>query len=100
MKTAHLHAALWASAATLVALIVVQAGGLRGNVALAEMVSRTGEFTMMTTDSGSEDILVVLDNRSEQLLLYHIRAQRTLELMQNISVARMFEAAKLGAEGK
>jgi hypothetical protein len=100
MKTNRLNGTLWASAAFLVALIAWQAGGLGGNTAMAEMVSRAGEFTALTTDSGSEEVLVVLDNRSEQLLIYHIRAQKTLELMQNVSVARMFEAAKLAAEGK
>jgi uncharacterized membrane protein len=100
MKTNRLHAALWASAIALGALIVFQAGGLTGNVAMAEMVSHAGEFTLLTTDSGTEEVLVVLDNRSEQLMVYHIRAQKTLEMMQNVSVAKMFESARLAAEGK
>jgi hypothetical protein len=100
MPTNRLHAALWASAAALAALTAIRSGSLTGNVASAEMVSQAGEFTMLTTDSGTEEVLVVLDNRSEQLLVYHIRAQKTLELMQNVSVAKMFEAARLAAEGK
>ena len=100
MTTNRLRAALWASAATLGALVLVQASGLRGNQAMAEMVSQAGEFTMLTTDSGTEEVLVVLDNRSEQLLVYHIRAQKTLELMQNVSVSKMFESARLVSEGK
>jgi hypothetical protein len=100
MKTTPLHAALWVSAAALAVLALVQAGALPGNSARAEMVSHAGEFTAMTTDSGTEEVLVVLDNRSEQLMVYHIRAQKTLELMQNVSVGKMFESARLAAEGK
>lgn len=100
MKTNRVHAGLWGLAAALSGLILLRSGSLPGNAALAEMVSQAGEFTMLTTDSGTEEVLVVLDNRSEQLLVYRVLAQKTLELMQNVSVARMFEAARLAAGGK
>jgi hypothetical protein len=100
MTTKQACAVLWASGAALAALILVQASGLPGNAARAEMVSQAGEFTMLTTDSGTEEVLVVLDNRSEQLLIYRVKSQKTLELMQNVSVARLFESARQAAEGK
>ena len=91
-----LTAGLWASAAVLTALILIQAGTLTGNAARAEMVAHAGEFTAMTSDSGTEELLVVLDNRSEQLMVYRLRAQQALELLQNLSVAKVFESARGG----
>jgi hypothetical protein len=100
MKTRHLNAMLWTSAAALTMLILVVGSPLLGSPARAEMVARAGEFTMMTTDSGTEEVLVVLDNRSEQMMVYHVRGQKTVELLQNLSIAKLFESAKAAASGR
>lgn len=91
-------AALWAGAAVLTALIIVQAGrGVEGldAAAQAEMVSEVGDFTMMTTDAGNEEIVLVLDARSEDLSIYRVDQQTTLELYQRVNLQRIFGDARV-----
>jgi len=112
MKTAHTRLArsnvwLTASAAVLVALILVQLGrsSWRGSPTSAheaaiagmmagDMVSRVGEYSIMSFESGSEDIVVVLDGHSESLFAYRIRNQRILEFLQRENLADIFLRVK------
>lgn len=85
--------ALWASAAILAALLIVQAGKtLPGpSLALAEMVATRDGFTAMTTtSSGTEELLYLLDERDEKLLVYRVQNNRRIEQLANIDVRRMF----------
>ena len=67
---------LWVTAIALTALVALQLG--RGGSApfeqqaLAEMVTSVGDYSIMTTDGGNEELLFVLDNRNEQLMVYKV----------------------------
>lgn len=90
-------ASLWASAFVILALLIFQAGRINDNPAHADMVSRVGEYTIMTTDGGNEEVIVVIDNRNEDLLIYKVKQQRELELYQKIALPRMFADARRAA---
>ncbi len=87
------HGVLWASAFVLAGLVVVQASRLGGE-ARAEMVSRVGEMTLLTAATGSEEILLALDNRHEQVLVYKVVNQTSVELFQKYDLARVFSDAR------
>lgn len=71
-------AVLWACAFLLAALVIVQAGKLPGNPAYAEMGIVRGDYTLVTTRSGSgtdlapAEVLYVIDSRGETMLAYEI----------------------------
>ncbi len=81
------HAALWASAFLLGGLVITQAGRLPGNQAFAEMAVESGGFTLMTVDSGRgedaapDELLYVIDSRSETLLIYEIEDARRKQII-------------------
>jgi hypothetical protein len=96
-------AALWASAFVIGAMIIVQAGKLpsRGNAARAGNVSEIGDLTILTADSGdNEDILCILDRRSEQLFIYGVKNRRSVELFQTYQLADTFTDARRAAGGR
>jgi hypothetical protein len=92
---------LWASAFVLFALIMIQAepliaqqGGVLGKSAQAGMVSQVGQITVMTADAGSDDVLLVLEGRSEDLYVY--RTDRNgIQLQQRMPVSKVFQDAKV-----
>jgi hypothetical protein len=99
-------AGLWASAFILAALVVVQAGRLAGDrlwgasVARADVVSRVGDYTTLTFNSGSDDVLAVLDGRGEQLFAYRIQNQNRLELLGVYDVKDLFAIGKRIGTGR
>ncbi|MEC9373492.1 MAG: hypothetical protein VYC34_06595 [Planctomycetota bacterium] len=92
-------AALWASAFVILALIVSQAGRLPGvNPAYAGNVSEVGDLTILTADSGdNEDILCILDNRSEKLFIYGVQNRQSVELFQTYNLSQTFTDARRAA---
>ena len=78
----HGAAALWASAFLLAGLVITQAGRLPANPAFANMAVSDHGFTLVTANSGRGDdadpneLLYVLDSRSEMLLVYEIEDAR------------------------
>ncbi|MCH8006909.1 MAG: hypothetical protein IH888_11885 [Planctomycetes bacterium] len=74
-------AALWASAFVIGALTIVQTGRLP-QAAYGEMSASHGDYTILTTDSGRggdldpDELLYVIDNRTEVLLVYEIEDAR------------------------
>jgi hypothetical protein len=90
--------ALWASAFVLVALIVVQAG--RIGEARADMVSTVGGLSILTADTGSEESLFVLDSRKEEISVYRVVNQNTLELYRRYELPRVFGDARSKALGR
>ena len=88
---------LWVLAFVLMALIVIQAGaqqGFGGRTANAGMVSQVGSVTVMTADAGNDDVLLVLEGRSEELYVY--RTSRTgMEIQQRLAVSKLFQDAKV-----
>lgn len=93
------NAALMASALVLVGLIVTAAGRM-GSEAKADLVSGTSSLTALTVEAQIEDVLLVIDNRSEHMLAYKVVNQNSLELFKSYSLPRMFTDARNRAAGR
>ncbi|MFG0326263.1 MAG: hypothetical protein ACF8SC_03220 [Phycisphaerales bacterium JB037] len=91
--------ALWASAFVLAGLVLTQADRLIGTRAQAEMVSRVGGYTVLTADGGTDEVLILLDHRTEELFVYSIENQNNIELDQRLDVVELFRDAKAKAGG-
>lgn len=92
-------AVLWASAFVIAALIIIKAGDLPANQAHARMAVSSGDFTLVTAHSGKGDdedpdeVLYVLDSRSETLLVYEIgdvRQADAVRLVDGGSLRNLF----------
>ncbi len=98
MRSVKLNSSAFLSASALViaALIIVQAGKmLGGHEAKADLVSTTGTLTALTVEAtNSNDVLVVLDGRSEELLVYKVENQNNVELYRKYNLQRMFSEAR------
>lgn len=102
-------AALWASAAVLCGLILVQLGRVPAKVenrAVARMmtmddvVSRVGDFTMLSFNAGSDDVLAVLDGRGEELYFYRVKNQRELEFLGREDLKAVFATGRRIGPGR
>lgn len=102
-------ALLTCSALIIAALIIVQLGRMgrapgTPDAALAaipltlgmnaDVVAQAGEFTMLSFNAGSDDVLAVLDSRGEQLFAYRIENQREFKLIERQSLPEVFAKAK------
>lgn len=67
--------------------------------AYAEMVVSDAGYTMMTTDGGSDEILVLVDSRDESILVYRVGASGGLDLLERESLAGIFTRARAQAIG-
>ncbi len=100
------RAGLLATAAVAGVLLVVQAAarvpqiGTGGSGSRAGMVSQSGPFTVMSSEAGNEDIVVVVDNRNEQLMVYKVENGQSLQMYQKLALPRLFMDAKARAAGK
>ena len=90
---------LWASAFVLAALLIMQAGKGTPAVAFADVVNQGNEFGMLSVVNGSDDILVVLDQRSEDLLVYSVVGTSSLDFKGRQSLKEIFFNARQGAGG-
>ncbi|QYK47554.1 MAG: hypothetical protein KF838_12270 [Phycisphaeraceae bacterium] len=73
--------------------------GLAGSPASAEMVTTIqGDMVALTADSGSEDALLVLDNRTERIMVYRLTA-KGLELFASESLRELFARARASSPG-
>jgi hypothetical protein len=103
MKTRlNSSAMLTASALVIGALVIVQAGRLMtGTPARADLVSSSGTLTALTAEStNSNDILLVLDGRAEELLVYKIENQNAVELYKKYNVPRLMSEARGRSTGR
>lgn len=102
---------LWASALVLCGLIIVQLGKVPPSrapgVALAELplgamgeVSRVGDYTLLTFNAGSDDVLAVLDGRNEELYFYRVKNQTQLDFVGRENLTQLFANAKKLGPGK
>lgn len=98
--------ALWTSAGLLGALVVVQtlvgAGQpIGGSSASGGMVSQAGQHTMLTAESGAEDLLIVLDGRNEEMFVYRTNSrQGEMQLYQRLGLAAVFNDARSRNAGR
>ncbi|MCC6285420.1 MAG: hypothetical protein IT439_08985 [Phycisphaerales bacterium] len=91
--------ALWASAFVIGALVLSQSGRMVGSTARAEMVSQTGAYTVLTVDGGTNNVLVILDKRSEELFVYNANSQSTVQLETRLPLPKLFTDARQKAKG-
>lgn len=95
-------AALSASALVIAALIIVQGSRLlTGEPARADLVTSSGSFTVLTAETtNSNDVLLVLDSRAEELMVYRVESQNNLELYKKYNVPRMMADARARHTGR
>lgn len=87
--------ALWASAFVLAALVVTQAGRLGAGAQASADVASVGEVTILTSDTGNrEDVVFIMDARSDALLVYGVENRNRVELYQNIRLTEFFTQAR------
>lgn len=103
---------LGVTAVLLAGLVVVQwnrraavepapALGLLGAAAFgSQTVSQAGGITMMTVAGTNDDVLLVLDDRREQLFVYRAENQDTFTLLQRASLPQLFTDARAKGSGK
>lgn len=70
-------------------------GGRPTSASSMDVSVNLGELAGITTDGGTEDVLIVIDQRAEQLMVYHVRAQTELQFLQRYSVRELFQNARL-----
>lgn len=87
-------------AAALATLLVVQLlRPVDSTSAYAELVSRAGSLIALTAEAGNEEVLVLLDDRSETLLVYRTDLRSGIQLMQRVPVDQLFRDARARAVG-
>ncbi len=106
---------LWASAAIIAALIIVQLGKLADGggrsgpgVALAalpmgmgaESVSRVGDYTVLTFNAGNDDVLAILDGRGEELFTYRVKNLREFEFLGRERLPELFATSRRIGPGR
>lgn len=90
-------AMLWASGPS----ASIKPWGILETSAMANpMVSSVGGVTMLTTDAGTDEVLIVLDNRTEMLMVYRVNNVSAIELLQRQPVGAMFNDARIKSLGK
>ena len=88
-------AALWASAMVILALVILQAGRLgAGRQAMADVISVDDTVLLTSEVDGTEDILTVLDSRTDTLLVYGVVNRNTIELRETVNLAELFQSAR------
>lgn len=89
-------------AAFLTLLTLVQAFRLHDAEpqARAELVSRAGSVTALTANAGNEEILVVLDDRSEILLVYRTDTRNGVQQLARLPLQALFTDARARALGR
>ncbi len=93
-----MSAALSLSAVALLALVLFFS--IRAPHAQAEMVSTAGPLTVMTSEGGNEEILLLLDGRAEHLSVYRVENQSSLELYKRYDLPKVFNEARSRAMGR
>ena len=90
---------LTVSAIALLALIAFQASARfpqvgRSSTASAGMVSSVGGYTILTSNAGNEDILLVLDSRNEELNAYRTEHSSAVQLYEKVALPQLFTSAR------
>ena len=94
------HGNAWLTVSALALLgVVVGVAAWPTPASAAREVTQSGDYTALTCDGGNEDILVVLDGRSEQLFVYKVQNQTSVQIMQREDVSRIFADARARTRG-
>lgn len=65
-------------------------------VAKADLVNQLGDFQMLAVDGGSEDVVLVIDQRSEAILIYNAQ-QNGLKFLGKRDIRDIFLQARTAA---
>ena len=68
--------------------------------ARAGMVTSSGQHVMMTTDISNEDLLLVMDGRAEELLVYRTDMSKGIQVYQRVGLPQLFMDAKSRSGGR
>ena len=95
-------AILWASAMVIFALILIQASRISGvSTAYAGDVSKAGDYVVLTADAGNnEDVLLALDGRTDQLMVYSIVNGQQLQMRSKYKVSNFFQPQQQQQPGR
>lgn len=85
---------LWISAGLLAGLIIVRGAGMLESEALADMTTTSQSYSMMTTDGGTDEVLVVVDSRQESLMIYRVDSSNQLQLYKREQLGPLFSRAR------
>lgn len=101
MKTRAAVPVLAALAAALGTLVAVRAFAQLGGPAgtRSGMISQVSGYSLMTSDAGTDDIVLVLDNRNEELMVYRTEGQ-AIQLYQKLPLPRLFTEARARNQGR
>lgn len=64
------------------------------------MVAQVGEFELLTADVGNENALFVIDQRTEELCIYRTDQVQGVQLLQRLSLPRLFVDARAKSQGR
>ncbi len=93
--------ALWASAFILAGLVVMQAGRLgAGSQAQADVVNFAGVTALSATTGDGSSVVLVLDDRTDNVLVYGLENRNRVELYQNLKVSELFAGSQQRQGGR
>ncbi|MFK7758598.1 MAG: hypothetical protein AB8C13_01480 [Phycisphaerales bacterium] len=92
----------WVTLGLLVFTVIVlsRVMGVMQSPAYAEMAVTSTGYTMMTTNGGPDEILVLVDSREESILVYRTSQMDALELLERESLSGLFARARVQAMGR
>ncbi|GMV27040.1 MAG: hypothetical protein AMXMBFR58_30710 [Phycisphaerae bacterium] len=100
-------ALLWSTAVVLTLLIAMQASSLLiaqpidvANASHSGMVTASDDLVALSSEVGNEDLLVVLNNRTETLVVYKLDQNNQPQLLQQLSLPRIFNEARARGPGR
>ncbi|MFT3683968.1 MAG: hypothetical protein QM783_03400 [Phycisphaerales bacterium] len=67
---------------------------LRGTPAIADVAVTGSDHGLLTSDGGGDDVLLVLDQRTEELLLYRPSNGRTIDFRARYALRDLFNEAR------
>lgn len=87
----------------LVVFMLSRVVGVMDNTAYAEMAVSENGYTMMTTDGGTDEVLVVVDSREEMIMVYRVAPasgkQGGVEMLDREALSGLFQRARARAIG-
>lgn len=91
----------WVSVGLLMLVVVLlsRVAGVMDSPAMAEMAIGDSSYTMMTTNGGPDEILVLVDSRQETIMVYRSSQTGGLDLLEKESLSGLFTRARAQAIG-
>ena len=64
------------------------------------MVGQSGQHTILSADASNEDVLLVLDGRNEELMVYRTDVSKGIQIYQRLSLPQVFSDARSRVSGR